>query len=246
LVSAPFPEFVYSDVGYGLSSCSAAEALDRQEPFVNPTLANHTLALLTRLFRYGSISYHGAFLGLSSIAGVQALRIDPKYWQRLRKKAQSGQKVKYVPPAPDDLSRQTDHACDRPSRSQRRKSRSPRRKDHPMEDKQPSNDQRLEPEQAAAKAAGVTFVAAHFDGSGDEGATEDVKCYDSEDYAHDEYEPTEHDASLMQEHFDAFVPYGYQNGCGGFGDVVLDVKARKITVERNNRFEDYTTTTYEI
>jgi hypothetical protein len=58
---------------------------------VNPTLANHSLALLARLFRYGSISYHGAFVGLSSLAGVQALRIDPKYWQRLRKKAQFGQ-----------------------------------------------------------------------------------------------------------------------------------------------------------
>jgi hypothetical protein len=126
-----------------------------------------------------------------------------------------------------------------------------------MEDKQASDDQRLEPEQAAAKAvilaeceklaaAGITFVAAHFDGSGDEGATEDVKCYDSEDYAHDEHEPVEHDASHMQDHFEALVPYGYQNGCGGFGDVVVDVKARKITVERNDRIEDYTTTTYEI
>ena len=126
-----------------------------------------------------------------------------------------------------------------------------------MEDKQPSNDERLDPEQGAAKAAllaecdelagaGVTFVAVHFDGSGDEGATEDVKCYDSEDYAHDESEPVEHDASHMQDHFDTLVPYGYQNGCGGFGDVVLDVKARKITVERNDRLEDYTTTTYEI
>jgi hypothetical protein len=28
--------------------------------------------------------------------------------------------------------------------------------------------------------------------------------------------------------------------------VVLDVKARKITVEHNDRIEDYTTTTYEI
>lgn len=126
-----------------------------------------------------------------------------------------------------------------------------------MEDEQPSNDERLDPEQGAAKAAllaecdelaaaGITFVAVHFDGSGDEGATEEVKCYESEDYAHDESEPVEHDASHMQDHFDTLVPYGYQNGCGGFGDVVLDVKARKITVERNDRIEDYTTTTYEI
>jgi hypothetical protein len=68
-------------------SCSAVEALDLQEPFVNPTLANHTLVLLARLFRYGTISYHGGFLSLSSLSGLQALRIDPKYWQRMRRKA---------------------------------------------------------------------------------------------------------------------------------------------------------------
>jgi hypothetical protein len=62
----------------GLPSCSAAEALDRQEPFVNPTLADHALALLARLFRYGTVSYHGAFVGLSFLPGVQALRIDPR------------------------------------------------------------------------------------------------------------------------------------------------------------------------
>jgi len=72
--------------GDGLPSCSAAEALDRQEPFVNPTLANHALALLARLFRYGTVSYHGAFLNLSCIGGMQALRVDPKCWQRLRQK----------------------------------------------------------------------------------------------------------------------------------------------------------------
>lgn len=68
-------------------ACSAAEALDRQEPFVNPTLANHALALLARLFRYGTVSYHGGFVGLTSLASAQALRVDPKYWQRLRRKA---------------------------------------------------------------------------------------------------------------------------------------------------------------
>jgi excisionase family DNA binding protein len=48
------------------------EALDQQEPFVNPTLANQALALLARLFRYGTISYHGAFVSLSSLSAVQA------------------------------------------------------------------------------------------------------------------------------------------------------------------------------
>ena len=87
-VSELFPEVIQSDLdGDGLPSCSAAEALDRQGPFVNPTLANHALALLARLFRYGTVSYHRAFLDLSSLAGVQALWVDPRYWRRLRRKA---------------------------------------------------------------------------------------------------------------------------------------------------------------
>jgi hypothetical protein len=53
-----FPEVIQGELhGDGLPSASAAEALDRQEPFVNPTLANHALALLARLFRYGTVSY---------------------------------------------------------------------------------------------------------------------------------------------------------------------------------------------
>ena len=52
----------------------------------------------------------------------------------------------------------------------------------------------LNPQEETAKAAilaecdkfaraGVTFVAAHFDGYGDSGTTEEVKCYDLEWYA---------------------------------------------------------------
>jgi PRTRC genetic system ThiF family protein len=66
----------------GQPSCSAAEALERQEPFVNQTLAQHALALLGRLFRYGTISYHGGFVSLTS--GVCApMRIEPKTWKRI-------------------------------------------------------------------------------------------------------------------------------------------------------------------
>ena len=121
-----------------------------------------------------------------------------------------------------------------------------------------SDNQGLEPEQAAAKvailaecerfaAAGVTLVAMHFDGYGDSGVTEEIACYDSEEYVYcEEHKPLPFDASNLQEHFDALVPYGYENDCGGFGDVVLNVRARTITVERNDRFEDYSTTSYEV
>ena len=68
----------------GEPSCSAVESLERQEPFVNSTLAHHALALLARLFRYGEISYHGGFISLAT--GVTSvLMIDPQCWKRTRR-----------------------------------------------------------------------------------------------------------------------------------------------------------------
>lgn len=49
-----------------LPACSAAEALDRQEPFINQTLAYHSLAMLARLFRYGRLSHQGCFINLAT------------------------------------------------------------------------------------------------------------------------------------------------------------------------------------
>jgi PRTRC genetic system ThiF family protein len=77
-----FPEIVHVSLDNdGEPSCSSVEALERQEPFVNSTLAQHALALLARLFRYGEISYHGGFVNLAS--GLSSvLRIDPQCWKR--------------------------------------------------------------------------------------------------------------------------------------------------------------------
>ena len=126
-----------------------------------------------------------------------------------------------------------------------------------MEDTQANQEESLDPIQIQAKAAilaecetlaaaGVRFVAVHFDGSGDSGATEEVQCYASDEYIYDDSQPIQRDVSHLQQHFEALVPLGYENDCGGFGDVVLDVEARRISVERNDRFEDYSTTTYEV
>jgi PRTRC genetic system ThiF family protein len=49
-----------------LPSCSAVEALEQQEPFVNQTLAYQALAMLARLFRYGRLPYHGGFVNLAT------------------------------------------------------------------------------------------------------------------------------------------------------------------------------------
>ena len=78
-----FPEIVDPSLdGDSQPSCSAAEALDRQHPFINQTIANHALALLSRLFRCGSISYHGGFLSLSSGSSL-GLRAEPDVWKRM-------------------------------------------------------------------------------------------------------------------------------------------------------------------
>lgn len=84
-VAELFPEIVDPEMDNdGLPSCSAAEALERQEPFVNSTLAQHALALLARLFRYGEISYHGGFISVATGA-TSVLRIDPQCWKRTRR-----------------------------------------------------------------------------------------------------------------------------------------------------------------
>lgn len=45
-------------------SCSAAEALTRQEPFINHNLAYQALGMLTQLLRHASLSYQGGFCNL--------------------------------------------------------------------------------------------------------------------------------------------------------------------------------------
>jgi PRTRC genetic system ThiF family protein len=83
-VAELYPEIVDARLDDdGEPSCSAIEALERQEPFVNSTLAQHALAMLARLFRYGEISYHGGFINVATGA-TSVLRIDPQYWRRTR------------------------------------------------------------------------------------------------------------------------------------------------------------------
>jgi len=67
-------------------SCSAIEALERQECFVNSVLAQHALALLSRLFRYGQISHHGGFVDIAHSRAVP-LAVDLELWRRMRKRA---------------------------------------------------------------------------------------------------------------------------------------------------------------
>jgi PRTRC genetic system ThiF family protein len=86
-VSELYPEIVDADAGEDpLPSCSAVEALDRQEPFINPTLALSALAMMGQLFRYGKLSYHGAFFNART-GQTSALPVDPALWSKTRKRS---------------------------------------------------------------------------------------------------------------------------------------------------------------
>ncbi|MDB4952112.1 MAG: ThiF family protein ubiquitin-activating enzyme [Gemmatimonadetes bacterium] len=63
-----FPELVTlegPDPAAGMPTCSAEEAITRQAPFINQTLAAHACAMLTRLFRHG-LTYHQVHLNLAA------------------------------------------------------------------------------------------------------------------------------------------------------------------------------------
>ncbi|HET9184337.1 MAG TPA: PRTRC system ThiF family protein [Candidatus Angelobacter sp.] len=83
-VAELFPEIIdpSRDERDSLPSCSAVEALTRQEPFINQSLANLALAMLARLFHHGRLPYHGGFVNLAT--GVcAAIPVNPAAWQRL-------------------------------------------------------------------------------------------------------------------------------------------------------------------
>jgi PRTRC genetic system ThiF family protein len=84
-VSELYPEIVDAAAGEDpLPSCSAVEALVRQEPFINQTLAASALAMLARLFRYGRLGHHGGFFNAAT-GKMTALPADPEVWRRIRK-----------------------------------------------------------------------------------------------------------------------------------------------------------------
>jgi PRTRC genetic system ThiF family protein len=85
-VSELYPEIVDERVGEDpLPSCSAAEALDRQEPFINQTLAASALAMFAQLFRYGKLTHHGAFFNART-GQICALPVDPGLWRKVRRR----------------------------------------------------------------------------------------------------------------------------------------------------------------
>jgi PRTRC genetic system ThiF family protein len=85
-VSELYPEIADAAAGEDpLPSCSAVEALERQEPFINQTLAASALAMLARLFRYGRLIHHGGFFNAGT-GQMTALPVDPDLWRRIKKR----------------------------------------------------------------------------------------------------------------------------------------------------------------
>ena len=90
-VAELYPEIADAEAGEDpLPSCSAAEALVRQEPFINQVLATSALAMLARLFRYGTLTHHGAFYNAET-GRMAALPVDPRMWERLRRRNRHAQ-----------------------------------------------------------------------------------------------------------------------------------------------------------
>jgi len=88
-VSELYPEIADATVGEDpLPSCSAVEALERQEPFINQTLSAGALVMLARLFRYGKLCYHGGFFNAGT-GQMMALAVDSELWKRIRKRGGS-------------------------------------------------------------------------------------------------------------------------------------------------------------
>jgi len=77
-----FPELAAGDVkGDDAPSCSLAQALERQELFVNQAVVTAALQLLWLLFRYGRTTWCGAFVNLST-GRTNPLPVDPEAWAR--------------------------------------------------------------------------------------------------------------------------------------------------------------------
>ena len=84
-------------------SCSAAEALTRQEPFINQNLAYQALGMLTQLLRHGSLSYQGGFVNLET-GWVMPLPIRAP--ERTNKPSRHGRKPQLNQPMQGLLPRQ--------------------------------------------------------------------------------------------------------------------------------------------
>jgi PRTRC genetic system ThiF family protein len=67
-------------------SCSLAEALEKQSLFINKSVADYGLNILSMLFRNGQIDFHGGFINLKSGRSTP-LAVNADVWKRFGYKA---------------------------------------------------------------------------------------------------------------------------------------------------------------
>ena len=100
---------------------------------------------------------------------------------------------------------------------------------------------------------GVSFVLMHYEGQGDSGAVESAAAYTGqyEGSGGGDYDcggeqiaavklEGKFDEDLFIQAADQVTDThpGWENNAGAYGDVVLDVKNRKVTIYHNDRYED--------
>lgn len=66
-------------------SCGTLESLERQDLYINETLALTLANLLWKLFRDGGISHHGAYVNLETGA-TTPIGVDPVYWRKVKRR----------------------------------------------------------------------------------------------------------------------------------------------------------------
>lgn len=62
-------------------SCSLAEALEKQSLFINKSVADYGLNLLSMLFRQGHINFHGGFINVKT-GRATPLAVNAEVWKR--------------------------------------------------------------------------------------------------------------------------------------------------------------------
>ena len=82
-VAELLPEIIRRGREDNAPSCSLAEALERQHLFVNQAVVTPALQILWQLFRFGKLTWHGAFVNLTT-GHVRPLPVDPVVWARMR------------------------------------------------------------------------------------------------------------------------------------------------------------------
>ncbi len=79
---ALLPELLATTTKDEAPSCSLAEALERQELFVNDDVVRAGCQILWNLLRHGQITWHGAFVNCKT-GRRTPLPVDPETWQRM-------------------------------------------------------------------------------------------------------------------------------------------------------------------